>query len=200
MLGDSQALKYAVRDLATLNKAVSLTPRRGSVVQAGGSLGVFALALASEFAAVYCYEPHPATFRMLVANVPNSNVFMTQAALGFDRVRVSTSRTRRTKTHLPPHDGVTHVNGAGLIPTCRVDDLGLDDLDLLVLDTEGQEFYALRGAQETIERCRPTVMIEINDNCKFYGLVPEDVRTWLRVWGYELEFRAHSDEVWTCRR
>ena len=202
MIGDVQALKYARRDLATLGRAVALSPGRRSVVQAGGSLGVFAVELARDFSAVYCFEAHGPTFRKFVANVPNDNVCVMQAALGADHVLVSTAKVRRTKTHLPAHDGVSHVQPGveGRTPTLRVDDLALEDLDLLVLDTEGHEFYALQGAQATISRCKPTVMIEINDNCEFYGLRQDDIRTWLRMRGYEFQFREYSDEVWTCPR
>lgn len=203
MLGDEQALKYARRDLQTLDYAIGLTPGRRSAVQAGGSLGVFAIELADAFEAVYCYEPHPSTFRKLVHNVRHhDNVVCVQGALGFHRERVHTARARRHKTHLPPHDGVTHVvpGVAGVVPTFRVDDLVLEHLDLLVLDTEGHEYYGLKGAELTVQRCRPTIMIEINEHCKFYGLDPENVRNWLRDRGYDLRLRAHSDEVWTCRR
>lgn len=203
MLGDAQAIKYARRDLETLDRAVTLAPGRRSVVQAGGSLGVFAMELADAFAAVYCYEPHPSTFRKLVHNVRHyDNVVCVQGALGYERGKVQTAKKRRRKVHLPPHDGITHVvpEEQGLIPTFRVDDLGLDDLDLLVLDTEGYEFFALKGADETIRRCRPAIMIEINENCQFYGLEQEWVRGLLRGFGYEFQFRLFSDEVWKCRR
>lgn len=200
MLGDKQAIKYANRDLDTLRRAVALTPGRAVAVQAGGSLGVFALELALEFAAVYCFEPDPVIFRSLAHNVPDENVILLQAALGVDRVGVSTSRERRRKVHLPPHDGITHVAGPGVIPTLRVDDLGLQSLDLLVLDTEGHELYALMGAVESITKHRPTVMVEVNENCEFYGIRQDDVRTWLRIEGYEMQFRIHSDEVYTWRK
>ena len=197
MLGDEKALKYARRDLVTLARAASLAPRLRSVVQAGGSLGVFAQWLASRFRAVYCFEPDPRIFRMMVRNlVHDEKVVMMQAALGCERRFVATSRSRRRKVETLPHDGVTHVSGPGILPTLRVDDLGLEDLDLLVLDLEGYEHNALRGAEATIEECRPVVMIEVCENCRFEGVVEEDIRTWLRIRGYELVFRAHSDEVY----
>jgi len=201
VIGDAAALKYAKRDLETLNRAMALAPGYGSVVQAGGSLGVFAISLGGVFDAVYCFEPHPSTFRKLVHNVSEyDNVICMQAALGCDRKFVSTSRERRRKTHLPPHDGVTHVvrGLVGYVPTLTVDDLGLKNLGMLVLDTEGQEYFALKGAEKTVELCKPVVMIEINENCEFYDIDPECIRDWLRERGYRLEFCMYSDEVWKC--
>ena len=41
-----------------------------------------------------------------------------------------------------------------------VDDLGCTRLDFLKLDVEGMEAEALEGARQTIERCRPIMMVE----------------------------------------
>lgn len=200
MMGDRDAIKYARRDLATLKEARRLTPGRLVAVQAGGNVGVFAKELARHYDAVYTFEPDPLIFRKLVFNVSERNVIFMQAALGHDRNFVKTTRARRHKVHLPPHDGVTHVSGPGVVPTVRVDDLGLPACDLLVLDTEGSELNCLRGAASTVERCRPVVMVEINNNCEFEGIRPDDVRHWLMTADYTFVSRIHSDEIWVPRR
>ena len=200
-VGDQAAIKYARRDVKTLLDATGLCAQRRSAVQAGGNLGVFAMELASRFGGVYCFEPHGRIFRDMVHNLRDvDNVFPMQAALGAEHGGIQVTRGRRRKTHLPPHDGVTHVSGTGPIPRLRVDDLALTDLDLLVLDLEGYELWALMGADETVARCRPVVMVEINENCEFEGIKQDDVRTWLRIRGYQLALREFSDEVWTWRK
>jgi FkbM family methyltransferase len=40
----------------------------------------------------------------------------------------------------------------------------LERVDLLKIDTEGFEHKVLLGAESTIDHCRPTIFIEINDN------------------------------------
>jgi hypothetical protein len=52
------------------------------------------------------------------------------------------------------------VRGAGDIPALPIDDLGLSELAFLKLDLEGYEARALRGAVETLARCRPFVLFE----------------------------------------
>ncbi|MBR0647022.1 FkbM family methyltransferase [Plastoroseomonas hellenica] len=49
------------------------------------------------------------------------------------------------------------------VPVRRIDDLGLTDLTHVKLDAEGAEYAVLRGARETLLRCRPVLTIEIEE-------------------------------------
>jgi FkbM family methyltransferase len=50
--------------------------------------------------------------------------------------------------------------GANQIETIRIDDMNLSRVDLIKIDVEGHEERVLLGCINTIERCRPTVMME----------------------------------------
>lgn len=195
--GSVAALRYAARDLETLKVAVGLCSGRTAVVQAGGNLGVFARHLADEFATVYTFEPDAANFSALCKNVPNSNVVKLQAALGSESTGlVSTVRERRVGPK-PFHDGLTHVtHDNGTIPTFTIDQLMLPVCELLVLDLEGFELFALTGARQTIRRCRPVLMVEVGSHSNHYGVTEGDVRTLIRMSNYRMHARVHSDEVY----
>lgn len=70
-------------------------------------------------------------------------------------------------------DGGKHAGGASMIANkgkicaaINIDRLALDDLILIQLDVEGHERVALSGAVQTIQRNRPVIAIEDNDdNC-----------------------------------
>jgi len=192
---EQYAVKYATRDLPTLQRAAGLAPQQRVAVQAGGNLGVWPKWLGDTFETVYCFEPSPACFQELVRHAAQPNVIKIQAALGDTHGLVAVSDARDDGK--PSHPGVTHVSGAGVIPTLRVDDLALEHCDLLSLDLEGYELFALRGAVETVERCRPVMLIEINQHSDRYGVPPDDVRDWLTAQGYQFVARVHSDEIWT---
>ena len=195
--GSPPALKYAKRDLPTIDKALTLCTGRTVCVQAGGCLGIFPKYLARYFRKVYTFEPSNSLFPMLCKNAPEKNITRHHAALGMTHDMVETSQTRRgAKGHRFPHEGITHISGSGSIPTRLVDDLELHICDFLCLDLEGFELFALIGARATIEQCRPVIMVEINDNIQFYGHSPDDVRQLLTDHGYLKAFRAHSDEVY----
>lgn len=199
--GSAEGLKWNKKEIPVLEQVTEMVGLRRVAVQAGGNLGVFPKFLAERFAMVYSFEPEPELFRMCVHNAPELNIVWTQAALGADRSPVSISRVRRQQDGGNSHEGIAHVSGPGDIPTLRVDDLALPYCDLLYLDVEGYEFYALHGAKETIERCRPEVVAcEVNKSLEHMGgIKAEDVRALLRLYDYRFHSRIRSDEVFVPR-
>lgn len=194
--GSAEGLKWNRKELASLEYVTNgYVKNRGVVVQAGGNLGIFPKWLSSAFKTVYTFEPEPELFGMMCHNVPERNVVKFQAALGYERKLVNMSRVRRQQDGGNSHEGITHVSGSGVIPTLRVDDLGLQSCDLIYLDLEGYELYALQGARETIQRCRPVIACEINKSLVYMDYTADDVRTWFRVNDYDRVDRIRSDDI-----
>lgn len=193
--GDARAVKWSIRDLNSLKKVLRLVPGRTAVVQAGGNVGVFPKYLARSFQACYVFEPSSDLFPTMTANAPERNVIRFQAALGESHGLVGTACNRRKHGPGPIHAGLTHIDGPGIIPTLRLDDFEFPALDLLYLDIEGYELFALRGALDTIERCRPVIAVEINKNAEFYNLSGDDVRALICAQGYRHALTVLSDEA-----
>jgi FkbM family methyltransferase len=192
--GSAEALKWNRRDLDSLAQVLAIVPGRTAAVQAGGNLGVFPKALARVFQTVYTFEPAPDCFAALMANAPEKNIVKLQAALGDTARLVNVSRDRRDGKP-NPHEGITHVHGVGVLPMLELDNLCLPVVDLLYLDLEGYELFALWGAVETVLRCRPVIAVEINKSIGFYGYTPDDVRQWITAREYRPVFTTRADEV-----
>ena len=58
---------------------------------------------------------------------------------------------------------------------CRtIDSYAFQDVDAIKIDVEGSELFVIEGAQDTINRCRPAVQVEIvPKQCKQYGYDPQ---------------------------
>jgi FkbM family methyltransferase len=193
--GSASAMRWTRRDLPNLDRIADQYCRERRVaVQAGGNLGLYPKRLAMSFATVYTFEPAPALFPMLVANAPEPNIVRLQAALGYHRTHVATVQERRDGK-ADAHEGITHVAGPGPIPVMRVDDMHLTACDLLQLDLEGWELFALQGADRTLTRCRPVVCVEINRSCAFVGVTPDQVRREVLDHGYRFADKFESDHV-----
>jgi len=69
-----------------------------------------------------------------------------------------------------------------LVPVQKLalDDLKLTRLDLIKIDVEGMEMEALEGARQSIERCRPVLLIEQIKSGR------DQLRAWLAERGYEV--------------
>lgn len=198
-MGSERCLKWARRDLGTLETALNYVPGRTACVQAGGNLGIFPKYLAKHFETVYTFEPDTELFAALMFNAREKNIVKLQAALGFVREPVRMECTRRDDSGREIHEGLTHVAGPGVIPCLQIDDLGLRVCDLIYLDVEGWEFKALLGAGETIKRCRPVIGVEINRNIAYAGDTADELRSLIVSHGYVLKLTSHSDEIYAPR-
>lgn len=61
----------------------------------------------------------------------------------------------------PGNTGMARVTLGGGIVTQRIDDIARGvDVGLIKVDVEGHELHVLRGARETLARCRPALAVE----------------------------------------
>ena len=60
--------------------------------------------------------------------------------------------------------------------------------DLIKMDIEGAEPYALQGMVDTLKRCHPAIVMEVNRYClkSFFGKDAEDIWQPLNDLGYEI--------------
>jgi FkbM family methyltransferase len=162
------------------------------IVQAGGNCGFYIKPYAELFETVYTFEPDPQNFYCLINNVDDQNVIKIQACLG-DKHQLVGMKTKQKNA------GVSRVSEyPGGYPTFMIDDLALEVCDLIHLDIEGYEFFALKGAIETIKRCKPIIALEWLDHGKLYGVSQTDISTWLQDLGYKEIGKVYNDVIFSC--
>jgi FkbM family methyltransferase len=160
------------------NMISSLVPTKGIMIQAGGNVGYFTKKYADIFQFVYTFEPIPELFHCLNRNIQKDNVFKFQACLGEKHGCVSLGRK------ISNNAGSLNVTGVGMTPTMRIDDLALPGCDLIQLDLEGYELFALKGGVDTIKRYKPVIVIEVCHGQR-YGISPEMIDAWFDSIGYK---------------
>ena len=97
--------------------------------------------------------------------------------------------------HIGSNGGFVDAGAAGraegratLVPTIPLDALGLDRVDLVKIDVEGAEALVLDGALGTLERCRPTIVMEFSVEMtrRVAGRDPREHLGRIEELGYEL--------------
>lgn len=62
------------------------------------------------------------------------------------------------------------------VPARTIDSYNFTDVDCIKIDVEGSELLVIQGAKETIDRCRPSVQVEIvPKQCTLFGYEPQDL-------------------------
>lgn len=181
----------ALEQVTDLEAALKYCGKMDVALQAGGNCGVFPRYLAKKFKFVYTFEPESENFHCLVNNALSINIIKFQAALG------DKNTSPMGLMYMPKNCGGYHLQNAGTIPVIAVDSLLLPACDLLQLDIEGYELFALKGAEETIKKYSPVIMIEHKKHAARYGANPGDVLSYLRDIGYQEKERVRRDIIFT---
>lgn len=146
-----------------------LSDRKGVAVDAGANKGVYVFHLARHFQRVIAFEPLPAMSRYLKRAAP-SNVKVHDLALsrsagsavlslprGYNELASLEAHPKdlewKSDSHLETHE----------VELAPLDRLGLRDVNLIKIDVEGHELAVLEGARSTIQHCRPTLLIEVEE-------------------------------------
>lgn len=123
------------------------------VVDVGASYGAYALTAAACGALVHAFEPEPSVFVDLQRNaiVNQFQMHLHQVGLWNEAVVVD------MESYAPHWPKGTITAPFTMLP---LDRFNLPRVDWLKIDCEGAEDRVLEGAQETIARCRPRVIVE----------------------------------------
>lgn len=188
---DVSCWNYMINHPDLPTKISNLIPLKRVCVQAGGNMGFYVKQYAELFEMVYTFEPDAINFYCLNLNISESNVVKIQSCIGFDRENVKLKVKSLNR-------GKNHIIGKGTIPTLRIDDLNLQVCDLIHLDIEGFELFALKGAKETIERCRPIIAVEYFNKCYTrYNYSLDDLERLLTQYNYKFLINFEEERVYT---
>lgn len=167
-------------------------------IDGGAHIGAWTRVMSAHFSRVIAAEPSADTFEALTRNMEQfgcANVECRNLALGDApgsvQMRLAPEQEQRANT------GARFVEAGGSIPVETIDSWNLPSLGFLKLDVEGSEPAALRGAVETLKRCRPIVLFENKWLwTKHYGLPKNIVARFLEGLGYHLLEQVSRDQIW----
>ena len=133
----------------------------GSMLHAGTFFGDMLPSFARAAQTLWCFEPVLENYilaRMIAEANGLANVNLFCGALSD---RVGTVRMDVTDPWGAHRGGSSFVGSQGVAtPAFTVDQFAYDALNILHLDVEDHELFALKGAQRTIETHRPIILIE----------------------------------------
>jgi hypothetical protein len=84
--------------------------------------------------------------------------------------------------------GASHAIDGNDVKCITIDSLKLQSCDFIKMDCEGMELKALQGAEGTIYKFKPTMLLEINKGALLrQGTSAEEILAWLREHKYSYQ-------------
>jgi FkbM family methyltransferase len=157
--------KWAPLEIQRIKDQIS---HDSTVLIVGAHIGTLAIPIAHACKSVVAIEANPATYRLLVHNIGiNSaknctpiNIAASDRAenIGFLLSRANSGGSKRTpkrRHYAYYYDKPEEI----LVKAARLDDyLENHSFDVIVMDIEGSEFFALKGMQSLLARCKTLVV------------------------------------------
>jgi FkbM family methyltransferase len=184
-----------------------LLHRPGTLVDIGAHDGLLTIPLARlPGSQVLAFEPLPSAFARLQAALSAAfgrapdHVACRHLALGDHQGSITLA--------MPVLDGVAQEQWASTakdyaahvsarvtverftVPMRTLDDFALNDVTAIKLDAEGAEYEILRGARETLQRCRPVLTLEVEERHRQGSTYA--VPAYLDALGYDVFFELND--------
>jgi FkbM family methyltransferase len=141
---------------------------------------------------VVAVEANPENARLIAHTIESNsigNVELVPLALAGGRGYVSFGAHVGSNGGFLPEGASTTGSGRGtIVPTVALDDLGLDRVSVVKIDVEGAEGIVIDGASVTIERHRPTFVMEFSQEMttRVSARSPRDHLSRFVDWGYSI--------------
>ena len=144
------------------------------VFDVGANIGCTTLLFSELARTVYAFEPSATTFALLQQNVARAerrNVVALNFALGAEagETTLTFAPSNRAGGFVSDRTQASAGHTKEKISVRRLDDVmasaSVGHVDFIKIDVEGFEPHVLHGARQTLERHRPTVVLELNHWC-----------------------------------
>lgn len=176
---------------------------RGNFIDVGANIGYYSLIfskLAKKDGCVISIEPERENLQLLKknlheANCNNVHVFNCALAAEKGKARLSLYKASNRGRHTMQHD---YGQGFQEVDCRRLDDILLDsqlnaiEIDLLKIDIEGHEIFALKGAEETLKRVKcivleysPDLMTQVSKNTNAEALLKLVEKTHPKIYEFQ---------------
>lgn len=166
-------------------KAVGLCAQTRTAIDCGAHVGIMTHRMAEQFQTVHAIEPvHWQLLQQNVLEYTNVEVYPycvgdTQQSVGIRRVN-------------PENSGDNRVVQGSDYYQYPIDHWRWECVDFIKMDIQGHELPALLGAEQTIRRWQPVLMIELEQDdpnrLKILELLVDD-------WRYTLHSRRNADHI-----
>lgn len=176
--------------LHKLRAALAYVQNHRAAIDIGAHVGLWSMQLVKHFGTVHAFEPLPSRWDCWEMNLQGHASAVLYGVAAGERAGSVGMQVGREST------GDSFIDGEGDYPVLPIDSFDLQDIDFIKADCEGYELAALRGAEATIRRCRPVIIVEQKPGrAQRYGYEETEAVTWLLEMGMQLRASISGDFI-----
>ena len=188
----SQVLDYQKDQLIA---ALKFVKEFDSAIDAGANYGIMSHHLHQRFNNVYAFELDSKVRACLEQNIAKFNltsVKVFDCGLGDQEKNVSLKYVKNYfGTHIDPA-----INGGDEIIR-TIDSFNFASCGFIKIDCEGYEPHIIRGAEQTIKKFKPVILMEDKNLSEIYGEAGQESVNILASWGYKKSVAYRKDCIMT---
>jgi FkbM family methyltransferase len=181
-------IKQILRGERELRLVPALADPTRSSLDVGANRGLYTLAALHWSRKVVAFEPQP-QFAAFLRRYFSERVDVRECAVsdsaGFANLLIPADPRFHAEARLSPPLGNPGPSAAHIpvsVSTVRLDDEIHDDVGFMKIDVEGHELSVLEGAKNLIQKCRPNIIVEIENRHRPGARA--DARQWFKARGY----------------
>ena len=171
-------------------------------VDIGANIGFMTAYFGANWSQVTAFEPTPDIFKCLQKNCNKSNITLINKALSDTEKNVLFATSGKSEINQIVSDTQflkrywNHIT----VPAVTLDSLNLLDIDIIKIDVEGHELAVVKGAEQTIKKNKPLIVIEISFENKILDREISSLNhgyalTILEEWGYRVIWNHGYDWI-----
>lgn len=168
-----------------------------TAIDVGSHIGLLAFLMVHDFKRVECFEPmreHVACWKANIGAYSNAKLHV--CALGEVTGYVKVETRTPDSTGDTGVEAFAHEPKLGYAPLYPLDDFALTDVDFIKIDCEGYELNVLKGAEKTLRKYKPVIMVEQKRDMSLkYGLPTLAAVDYLKSLGAELKEELSGDYI-----
>jgi len=157
-------------------------------IDIGGHIGTTSFAYSRLFKNIITFEPNPTSYDFFCKNMRLNSI--NNVTVHHKGVYNKSMHCRIVK-HSGGNSGCYYIQecekNENSIEVVRLDDLNIERVDFMKVDTEGSELFVLEGALDLISKNKPLIQVETN-NCSldYFGYDKERIFEFMKQQEYKL--------------
>lgn len=171
-----------------------LKEKKNTAIDVGAHCGFWSFYLSLNFKKTYAFEPIDIFRECFLKNVKSENVELFPFAIGEDNKSISLNIDLK-------NSGATHIsknfNKGHQVDMKKLDDFEYDNLDFVKIDVEGYENKVILGAENTLKKHKPIIIVEQKKYSSRYGEDEFQALDTLQRYGANVLEQVYNDFIFS---